>query len=169
MQIALGLVGFLLICLAVAAIGGHAVTHQTYWYSRLNKPSITPPFWVLTTAWPLLYGIVGIAAWLIWRLPRRKHRSQTSYSVDDVQGTARIDALAIFCVQLVLSLLWTEMFFHFHRLLVSTVVVLALWIAVAFTVVLFWRVRVLPACLMLLYLVWVSYATALNLMFLRLN
>jgi tryptophan-rich sensory protein len=112
---------------------------------------------------------MALAAWMIWRTPRRRHRSKTSYAQDDVQGTARVDALAVFYIQLALNLLWTEMFFHFHRLFVSTVIILALWIAVAFTIFLFWRVRPLPAWLMVLYLAWITYATALNLTFLRLN
>jgi translocator protein len=168
-QIAFGLAGFLLLCFVVAQIGAHAVTHQMYWYSRLNKPSITPPDWVFSVVWTILYAVMAVAAWMVWRTPRRRHRSRTSYSSDDFQGTARVDALAVFYVQLGLNLLWTEMFFHYHRLLVSTVVILALWIAVAFTIFMFWRVRPLPGWLMVIYLAWVTYATALNLTFLRLN
>ncbi len=73
---------------------------------------------------------MAIAAWIIWRTPRRRTRSKyySTYSNDDSQGAARQDALTVFYIQLGLGLLWTEMFFHFHRFLVSSVVILALWL-----------------------------------------
>jgi translocator protein len=61
------------------------------------------------------------------------------------------------------------MFFHFNRMLVSSVIILALWIAILFTIVMFWRVRALAAWLLVPYLAWITFATALNLAFLRLN
>jgi benzodiazapine receptor len=170
-QLALGLVGFFVLCFAVAEIGAHAVQHHMYWYSRLVKPHFTPPDWIFAPVWTVLYGLMAIAAWMIWRTPRRRTRSKyySSYQGDDTQGVARIDALAVFYIQLGLNLLWVEMFFHFNRMLVSSVIILALWIAILFTIVMFWRVRALAAWLLVPYLAWITFATALNLAFLRLN
>ena len=140
-----------------------------YWYSGLVKPRFTPPNWIFSPVWTVLYGIMAIAAWMIWRTPRRRTRIRSYQDAEDSQGAARIDALAVFYIQLAFNLLWTEMFFHFHRLLVSSVIILALWIAILFTIVMFWRVRSWAAWMLLPYLAWITYATALNLAFLRLN
>ncbi len=170
-QIFFGLVAFLLLCAVVAQIGAHAVVNHMYWYSRLVKPRFTPPNELFAPVWTVLYGLMAIAAWMVWRTPRRRTRSKyyASYQDDNSQGAARQDALTVFYIQLGLNLLWTEMFFHFHRLLVSSVVILALWFAILFTIFLFWRVRPIAAWLLVPYLAWVTYATALNLAFLRLN
>ena len=170
-QIFFGLVGYFLLCFLVAETGAHAVVHHMYWYSRLIKPHFTPPDWLFASVSAVLYALMAIAAWMVWRTPRRRTRSKyyTEYQTDYSQGAARLDALYVFYIQLGLNLLWTEMFFHFHRMLVSSVIILALWFAIVFTIFLFWRVRPTAAWLMLPYLAWVTYITALNLAFLRLN
>jgi benzodiazapine receptor len=170
-QIFFGLVGFLLLCAVIAQIGAHAVVNHVYWYSRLVKPRFTPPNGLFVPGWTVFYGLMAVAAWLIWRAPRRRTRSKyySTYSNDDSQGAARQDALTVFYIQLGLGLLWTEMFFHFHRFLVSSVVILALWCAIVCTIFLFWRVRPVAAWLLVPCLACVTYATALNLAFLRLN
>jgi translocator protein len=170
-QIFFGLVGYLLLCLVVAQIGAHAVVHHVYWYSRLVKPQFTPPDGVFIPVWTIFYGLMAVAAWIVWRAPRRRTRSKyySTYSNDDSQGAARQDALTVFYIQLGLGLLWVEMFFHFHRMLVSSVVILALWFAIIFTIFLFWRVRPIAASLLLPCLALITYAIALNLAFLRLN
>jgi translocator protein len=164
-------VAFLLLCLVVAEIGAHAVVHHVYWYSRLVKPHFTLADSVFIPAWTVFYGLMAIAAWMVWRAPRRRTRSKyySTYSGDDSQGAARQDALTVFFIQLGLGLLWTEMFFHFHRFLVSSVVILALWFAMLFTIFLFWRVRPTAAWLLLPCIACITYAIALNLAFLRLN
>jgi translocator protein len=170
-QIFFGLVGYLLLCFVVADVGAHAVTHHVYWYSRLVKPHFTPSDGAFIPVWTILYALMGVAAWMIWRAPRRRTRSKyySTYSNDDSQGAARQDALTVFYIQLGLGLLWAEMFFHFHRMLVSAVVVLALWFTILFTIFLFWRVRPIAAWLLLPCLACITYAIALNLAFLRLN
>ena len=163
--------GFFLLCFLVAETGAHAVVHHMYWYSRLIKPQITPPDGLFVPVWTILYALMAIAAWMIWRTPRRRSRSKyySSYQTDGTQGAARTDALAVFYIQLGLGLLWAEMFFHFHRMLVSSVVILALWFALIFTMFLFWRVRPKAAWLLLPCFAWVTFMIAVNLAFLRLN
>ena len=164
-----GLAGFLLLCLAVAAIGAHAALYYIpHWFDGLAKPRFTPPDWTFIPVWAILYVIMAIAAWLVWRTPRRHSRSRSALYSESA-GSARLDALVVFYVQLVCSLLWMEAFFHTHRLLVSAVAILVLWIAVAFTIALFWRVRPLAAMMLLPYLGCVTFTIALNLLLLRLN
>lgn len=166
------LVEFLGLCYAVAILG--AITTMAAvrsWYPHLVKPSFNPPNWVFAPVWTVLYTLMAVAAWLVWKATRRTTRSRTLslINADDRRIAARKDALAVFAIQLTLNLLWTQAFFHLHRLLVSSVVILALWIAIAFTIVLFWRIRTLAGAIMLPYLAWVTFATALNLKLLRLN
>jgi benzodiazapine receptor len=172
-QSALGLAGYFVLCFAVAAIGAHsALYYIPHWYANLVKPPFSPPDWTFTPCWVALYALMAIAAWLIWRTPRRRSRSRSALytsASNDVRGSARLDALVVFYISLFFSLFWMEAFFHTHRLLVSAVVILALWIAIAFTIALFWRVRPLAGALMLVCLAMVSFATALNLALLRLN
>ncbi len=163
--------GFFLLCFLVAETGAHAVLHHMYWYSRLMRPHFTPPNWFFPPVWAIYYALMAVAAWLVWRTPRRRTRSKyyTGYQTDYSQGAARLDALAVFYIQLGLSLLWMEVFFHFHRMLVSSVVILALWFALIFTMFLFWRVRPRAAWLLLPCFACVTFLIALNLAFLRLN
>ncbi len=151
----LSLACFLALCFAVAALGAHFTSPAIHtWYERLVKPRFNPPNWVFAPVWTVLYAIMAVAAWLVWR---HGHRSQ------------RIDGMVVFAIQLILNFSWVFIFFHLHRLLVSSVVILALWLAVAAMVPLFWRVRALAGALLLPYLAWVSFAIALNLFLLRLN
>jgi benzodiazapine receptor len=166
----LALVGFLALCFGVAALGGVSASHSIpTWYATLNKPHFTPPNWIFAPVWTVLYALMAVCAWMIWKSPRRRGRSGSLSSAKDTLGSARVDALAVFYVQLFLNSLWTPMFFYFHRLLVSAVVIMALWLAIVATILLFWRVKALAGALLLPYLGWVSFATALNLALLRRN
>lgn len=169
-QSALGLAGYFVLCFAVAAIGAHAAAYYIpHWYASLAKPRFTPPQWTFTPCWVAVYAVMAISAWLIWRTPRRRSRSRAALYANESSGSARLDALIVFYISLVFTLLWMEAFFHAHRLLVSAVVILVLWIALAFTIALFWRVRPLAGALMLICLALVTFVTGLNLVLLRLN
>jgi benzodiazapine receptor len=167
---AAGLIGLLALCFAVGGAGAAWAWYSLpQWYALLAKPRFTPPNWVFAPVWSVLDMLMAVAAWLVWRTPRRRGPRGSLQYIQDTQGSARIDALAVFLIQLSFNLLWALIFFHDHRLLVAAVVVLALWIAILATILLFWRVRPLAGVLMVPYLVWVSVATALNLALLRRN
>jgi benzodiazapine receptor len=151
----LSLVCFLALCFAVAGLGAHFSSPEIRtWYASLVKPRFNPPNWVFAPVWTALYAIMAVAAWLVWR---HAHRSQ------------RIDGMVLFAIQLILNFAWTYIFFHLHRLLVSTVVILALWLAIVGMIALFWRVRTIAGAILLPYLAWVTFAIALNLVLLRHN
>ena len=169
-QSVLGLAGFLLLCFAAAGAGIWSTPGSiSTWYAGLTKPSFDPPNWVFAAVWTVQYTLMAVAAWLVWRTPRRLGRRGSLEAAVDPVGLARFDALIVFYLQLVLNFLWTPMFFHYHRLLVSSVMILALWIAILFNIVMFWRVKPLAGAMLLPCLAGVSFATALNLMLLRLN
>lgn len=139
---------FILAVVAVSVLGGLATAAAIPdWYATLAKPSWTPPNWVFGPAWTTLYVLMAVAAWLVWR--RRR--------MVEVRG-----ALIAWWAQLALNLLWTLIFFGLRQPLWGLVEIVALWIAIAITIVLFHRVRPLAALLLVPYIAWVSYAASLN-------
>jgi benzodiazapine receptor len=126
------------------------------WYASLAKPAWTPPTWVFGPAWTILYAMMAVAAWRLWRrLGARPHESRR--------------ALVLFAVQLALNLSWTPVFFGMQRPDLALVVILVLWLAIAATIVAAWKACKTAAALLVPYLAWVTFATALNAAIWRLN
>ena len=117
---------------------------QQTWYPTLTRWALTPPDWVFPIAWSILYPMMGLAAWLVWR---RRHLAPT-YS-----------ALTLFAIQLVLNLTWTPAFFGLRSVLLGFVVIIAVLVAVTATTVAFWRVSRAAGVLFVPYLAWVAFAT----------
>ncbi len=142
------LVVFLLICFAVAGIGG-AFTSLGLgpWYESLKKPVWNPPYWVFGPVWTLLYGMMAVAAWLVWQ--RREARLARR-------------GLRLFAVQLTLSLGWSILFFAMRFPTWAFFEILVLWTAIAATIVVFWCVRTSAGLLLIPYLLWVTFAALLN-------
>lgn len=139
---------FILVCQAVG-LAGALTTDTGAWYDALDKPAFTPPGWLFGPVWTLLYALMGIAAFLVWR-----------------QGTERPDvrrALGLFVAQLVLNGIWTPVFFGAESAAGGAVVIVALWVVLLLTVVAFFRIERVAGWLLVPYLLWVSYAAALNL------
>lgn len=149
---ALALVGWLALCFAAA--GTAAFVSADGWYLALNKPSWNPPAWVFGPAWTVLYATMAVAAWLVWR---------------EGGWRAQGRALRMFVLQWALNALWTPLFFALHRPGLALLDIFALWLALAMTLVAFWRVRQAAGVLLLPYLAWVTFATALNFTIWRLN
>jgi tryptophan-rich sensory protein len=142
-----GLLGWLAVSFAAAAVGGFASANAGAFYRELSRPGWAPPPWLFAPAWSLLYLLMGIAAWVVWReLGFRRART----------------ALALFLIQLAVNALWTWLFFAWRLGAVAFGEILVLWVLILCTVVSFWRVRSLAGVLLLPYLAWVSYATALT-------
>jgi len=155
----LALLSILVLCYGVAALGALSTAPSIpTWYATLNKPSFNPPNYLFAPVWTTLYGIMAIAAWLIWRTPR-----------EGPTASRRLDGLMLFALQLALNALWTPIFFSLHNLLAAFIVIVLLWIAILLTTLRFWQLKPLAGALLLPYLAWVSFATALNLALLRLN
>ena len=144
---------FLVACIGGGAASGLA-TPPGEWYASLAKPTWTPPGWVFGPAWTLLYTLMALAAWQVWR--RR--------AAMDVRMP-----LALFAIQLALNLAWTPIFFGMQRPgLALAEIVLMLAVILAATVS-FVRVSRTATILMLPYCAWVSFATALNWAIWRMN
>ena len=153
---ALGLVVAVAVCEIAGAVGGvFTASSVTTWYLTLAKPAFTPPDWVFGPVWTTLYALMGIAAWLVWR-------SEAARSV-----VTR--ALAICALQLALNVLWSVIFFGLRSPLWAFVEIVLLWFVILLTTVWFFRVSKAAGVLMLPYLLWVTFAAALNFDIARLN
>lgn len=117
------------------------------WYAALAKPSWNPPNWLFGPAWTFLYVSMGVAAFLIWRLPSSR---------------ARTTALSLFVGQLALNALWTPLFFGAHEIGLALAEIVLLDLSVAATLFAFWRVKRVAGAILVPYLAWVTFATALN-------
>jgi translocator protein len=136
-------------CLASGAIGS-IFTRSAIptWYAMLAKPSFSPPNWLFAPVWTLLYVLMGVAAFLVWRKGSENRQ-------------VRI-ALIVFLVQLVLNTSWSVVFFGLQCPLCGLIVISILWVAILATVVLFYRVSHIASVLLWPYLLWVSFASVLN-------
>ena len=154
-QDVLALTGFVLLCLVVSGLGGLATTTGVDdWYRTLVKPGFNPPDWIFAPVWTVLYLMMAVAAWRVWR---------TAATVD------RRRALAAFGVQLGLNLLWSILFFGLQQIGLALFEISLLLLAIAVCVVLFWRVERLAGQLLVPYLLWVAFAMTLNLSLWLLN
>jgi tryptophan-rich sensory protein len=135
--------------LAVGVLSGVATAQGVEsWYPTLVKPAFNPPAWVFAPVWTILYLMMGVAAYLVW---------QRGLSTAGVRT-----ALVLFALQLVLNGLWSVLFFGMHSPGLALVEIVVLWVAIAATVLHFWRVTPIAGGLLLPYLAWVSFAAVLN-------
>jgi tryptophan-rich sensory protein len=149
MNTVLKLVVSLTIPLAVGGLSGFATARGVAeWYPTLAKPSFNPPSWVFGPVWTVLYIMMGVAAFLVWRTGL------------DVHGVKI--ALIAFAIQLALNGLWSILFFGMQQPGWALVEIVGLWVAIGITTVLFWRIAPLAGGLMVPYWAWVSFATVLN-------
>lgn len=124
------------------------------WFANLVKPAIMPPEWVFPVVWTLLYALMGVALAMI---------------VAARGAPGRGAAIAAFVAQLAINLTWSPVFFGLHQVLPALLIILVLIALVALTIMLFRRISGTAALLLLPYLAWICFATALNYEFHRLN
>jgi translocator protein len=144
---AVGLVAWLALSFAAAAIGGLASANAGGFYATLSRPAWAPPSWLFGPVWTTLYLLMGVAAWLVW-----KDRGLRRGAVP----------LSLFVAQLGANALWTWLFFVWRLGAVAFFEAIALWILIALTLVAFWRVRPLAGYLLIPYLLWVAFACILT-------
>lgn len=135
--------------LAVGWLSGVATARSVEtWYPSLVKPSFNPPAWVFGPTWTVLYLLMGVALFLVWRQGGNTPGIQL--------------ALSCFAVQLVLNALWSIIFFGMHAPGWAFAEILLLWLAILATLWAFWRVVPTAGWLLVPYLAWVSFAAVLN-------
>ncbi|MBZ3929043.1 TspO/MBR family protein [Xanthomonas citri] len=150
----LGLLGWLLLCCAIAALGAMASIQAASFYAQLQRPGGAPPGWLFGPVWTVLYGIMAVSVWLVWRRGG--------------WAGARV-ALTLFVVQLALNGLWSWLFFAWHLGAWAFADIVALWLVLVATIGAFAKRQALAEWLLVPYLAWVSFAAALNFSVWQLN
>jgi benzodiazapine receptor len=151
----LGLACAIAVCFVAAGIGSlYTRPAIPVWYASLQKPAWNPPNWAFGPVWTLLYLMMAVAVWLVWR--------------ERGFAGARL-AITLFALQLLLNAFWSIIFFGWRQPAFALVEIFFLWAAIFATMLCFWQISQPAAWLMWPYLLWVTFAGFLNLAIARLN
>lgn len=141
----------IIICEAAGVIGSVFTNMSVYtWYPTLVKPWFTPPGWVIGIVWIILFILMGIALFFVWRSDMRLRDSHIR------------NAIVVFGEQLIINILWSAAFFGLQSPLLGLAVIFVLWVLILATIVMFWQVSRDAALLLVPYILWVSFAGFLN-------
>lgn len=141
--------------LTLGGLAGMSTQKQILtWWPKLRKPSWQPPAFLFGPIWSIMYVLTGISAWMVW----------THGGWEAQRG-----ALVLWAFQLVLNILWNPIFFLTHNMELALVDIAALWAMLMWTVTVFHQIEPLAAAINIPYLLWVSFATVLNYVFIKLN
>ena len=141
---------FVATCVGVGYISGMATQSSVKaWFPTLEKPFFNPPAWVFAPVWSFLYIIMGVAAGRIWGRIEFEREAVTK-------------ALTFFVIQLILNALWSILFFGLKNPLLALIEIVLLWLMIYETYVKFRKIDKISGYIFIPYLVWVTFATALN-------
>jgi benzodiazapine receptor len=141
----------IMICQAAGFIGSFFTNMSvSTWYPALAKPWFTPPGWLIGLVWFILFALMGISMFFVWRKNLRLNDQRTR------------NAIILFGVQLVANVLWSAAFFGLRSPAAGLVAIAALWILILATIIMFWRLSRDAALLLVPYILWVSFAAYLN-------
>ncbi|MHB8841850.1 MAG: TspO/MBR family protein [Candidatus Aquicultor sp.] len=150
----------ILIAQAVGNIGTiFTVPAVRNWYPKLKKPSFNPPNWIFGLAWGILFTIMGISLFLVWRKKEERLSEIPNFK----------PAVTVFGTQLGLNALWSYMFFGLKNPLLALIDIGFLWVAIVATITLFLPISLAAGLLLIPYILWVSFAAVLNYSIWRLN
>jgi tryptophan-rich sensory protein len=136
-------VAFVAIIVAIS-LGIGYVTAPGEWYGSLTKPAFNPPSWVFGPVWTVLYILIGIAGWRIWRIARRS------------------GAMMLWVAQMILNWLWSPAFFGAEAPLLALAIIFAMLVSILLFIARAWKHDRLSAGLFVPYAAWVAFATVLN-------
>jgi benzodiazapine receptor len=146
---------FLTLAFATALVGGIATATSVHsWYLTLNKPSWSPPNWIFGPVWSLLFVLMAVATWRVWKIDSSKAARRT---------------VTLYSAQLTLNALWSVLFFGLRRPDYALIDVIALLALLLFILLRFWRSDRGAAALWVPYVAWVGFAAVLNLAIWQLN
>ncbi|MFA5112799.1 MAG: TspO/MBR family protein [Candidatus Margulisiibacteriota bacterium] len=146
----ISLVIALVICFGAAALGSLATAPQiATWYAGINKPFFNPPNWIFGPVWTILYAMMAVAAWLVWEKGQNKKEVRS--------------ALLAFLAQLAVNVLWSFLFFVWHSLWGAYLGIIVLWLLILLTIIRFFKLDRTAGWLLVPYILWVSFASFLNL------
>jgi benzodiazapine receptor len=146
----------IIICELVGMIGALFTTPAiSTWYVGIIKPTFSPPNWIFAPVWTILFALMGIAAYLIYKKGTDKKEIRI--------------ALFIFDIQLLLNVLWSVLFFGMHNPGYAFIEIIFLWLAILLTIISFFKISKTAAYLLIPYILWVSFASFLNYSIWQLN
>jgi translocator protein len=144
------------ICFAVAFLGSlFTFSSIPTWYAQLNKPFFNPPNWIFGPVWTILYFLMAISLYIVWSKNSKNKNKE--------------DAIKIFIFQLILNLLWSLIFFGLHQPLWALITIYLLWASIYMTIKSFYKISKTSSYLLVPYILWVSFASILNLAIVLLN
>lgn len=144
------------VCFLVAFIGSvFTLSSISTWYAVLNKPFFSPPNWIFGPVWTILYFMMGVSLHIVWS--------------KNLKGKKKDEAIKIFIFQLIINLLWSLVFFGFHQPLLAFITIIVLWFSIFKTIKSFYEISKVSAYLLIPYILWVSFASILNLAIVALN
>ena len=144
------------ICQAAGIVGSiYTLQSVKWWYPTLTKPQFNPPAWVFGPVWTILFILMGLSLYLVWNKGLKK------------KGV--IDGIALFGVQLILNITWSYLFFGIRNPFLALVEISVLWGAILLTAWKFYKIDRTAGYLMIPYLLWVGFASYLNLAIVLLN
>jgi benzodiazapine receptor len=145
----------LLLTLGVGTFSGiYTASAIPDWYASLNRPSFNPPNWVFGPVWTILYILLGVTFFQIWNLAPSPERNL---------------AITVFLIQLLFNFCWSFIFFYFRLIGLALVDIIILWGSIIILLILVYKIKPLAAYLNIPYLIWVTFAMALNLGYYLLN
>lgn len=149
------LLGLIIVCEGIGFLGS-AFTFPSIptWYATLNKPAFNPPNWIFAPVWTTLYFLMGVSLFLILEKKLKKQRNFL---------------IILFSIQLFLNFLWSIIFFGVHLPTLALIEITFLWISIALLIIDFWKFSKSAAILLVPYILWVSFASILNLYVVLLN
>ena len=124
------------------------------WFLTLNKPSFNPPNWVFAPAWTILYILIGLSFYLVWEKNFGKEKQKV---------------IAVYALQLFLNFLWSLSFFGLRNPLLGLINIIVLWLVIIANLIVFFKVSKKASYLLIPYLLWVSFASVLNISIFILN
>ncbi|HOJ31519.1 MAG TPA: tryptophan-rich sensory protein [bacterium] len=152
----LKLAASIVLCLLAGAIGSIFTSSSVgNWYRTLNKPIFNPPDWIFAPVWTLLYIMMGISLFMVWTAEMEKSLKRMAF--------------LIFAIQLILNILWSVLFFGLQNPVLSLIEIFVLWIAILIAILVFKKISILSAFLLMPYLAWVTFAAFLNYSIVTLN
>lgn len=156
MQGFIKLITSIVICFLPGLIGSlFTIDSVSTWYTTINKPDFNPPDYVFAPVWTVLYLLMGISLFLIWK--------------EGLNNKIVKTAFVIFMIQLVFNALWSVVFFGLHSIPGGFTVILVLWILIFVCILRFKKISATASYLLIPYIIWVTYATILNFFILILN
>jgi len=142
-------IGFIILCQAAGIIGSvFTMEAIPNWYQTIEKPMFNPPNWIFGPVWTLLFTLMGIAMYLVFKKAWPKREAKL--------------ALGFFTVHLVVNTMWSVIFFNWHELGLALAVIILMWLMIATSIYLFKKIQPLAGWLLVPYILWVSFATILN-------